>query len=47
MPPYKTLVPMKELSQFLTEVEVFDLKKNFKTLNNEECKFGLNSIFQA
>ena len=39
----------KELSQFLTEVEVFDLKeKIFKTLNNEECKFGYRtSIFQV
>ena len=39
----------KELSQFLTEVEVFDLKeKIFKTLSNEECKFGYRtSIFQA
>ena len=39
----------KELSQFLTEVEVYDLKeKIFKTLSNEECKFGYRtSIFQA
>ena len=38
----------KELSQFLTEVEVYDLKKEiFKTLSNEECKFGYRtSIFQ-
>ncbi|MDA0900000.1 MAG: UDP-N-acetylmuramate dehydrogenase [Proteobacteria bacterium] len=38
----------KELSQFLTEVEVYDLKeKIFKTLSNEECKFGYRtSIFQ-
>ena len=39
----------KELSQFLTEVEVYDLKeKIFKTLSNEECKFGYRtSIFQS